>query len=79
MFESRRHVDVEIGHFTGSEAIRIGLVGHELEGRMALEAWYLDANEDDQRKPHRHNPNRPVSLEQLKTLGVFYWKVTVGF
>lgn len=43
---------------------------------MDLEAWYLDDHEDDQRKPHRQSPNRPVSLEQLKTLGVFYWKVT---
>lgn len=43
---------------------------------MDLEAWYLDRSEDDQRKPHRQNPNRPVSVEQLKALGVFYWKVT---
>ncbi|TWW71636.1 acireductone dioxygenase [Takifugu flavidus] len=42
---------------------------------MELEAWYLDDSEDDQRKPHRQNPNRAVSLEQLKTLGVFYWKL----
>lgn len=46
---------------------------------MDLEAWYLDSNEDDQRKPHRQNPNQPVSMEQLKTLGVFYWKVTGVF
>lgn len=43
---------------------------------MDLEAWYLDKSEDDQRKPHRQNPNQPVSLEQLEALGVFYWKVT---
>lgn len=42
---------------------------------MDLEAWYLDKNEDDQRKPHRQNPNQPVSLEQLEALGVFYWKL----
>lgn len=43
---------------------------------MDLEAWYLDNSEEDQRKPHRRNPNQPVSVDQLKTLGVFYWKVT---
>lgn len=43
---------------------------------MDLEAWYLDNIKDDQRKPHRQTPNQAVSLEQLKTLGVFYWKVT---
>uniref|UniRef100_H3BZD3 Acireductone dioxygenase n=1 Tax=Tetraodon nigroviridis TaxID=99883 RepID=H3BZD3_TETNG len=40
-----------------------------------LEAWFLDSNEDDQRKPHRQNPNCPVSMEQLKKLGVFHWKL----
>ncbi|CAG12452.1 unnamed protein product, partial [Tetraodon nigroviridis] len=38
-------------------------------------AWFLDNNEDDQRKPHRQNPNCPVSMEQLKKLGVFHWKL----
>jgi len=42
---------------------------------MAMEAWYMDSSEEDQRKPHRLNPNEPVSLDQLKKLGVFYWKV----
>lgn len=44
---------------------------------MSLEAWYMDSSEDDQRKPHRLSPNQPVSLDHLKTLGVFYWKVTL--
>lgn len=42
---------------------------------MCLEAWYMDDSDEDQRKPHRLNPNQPVSLDQLKKLGVFYWKV----
>ncbi|TNN65485.1 1,2-dihydroxy-3-keto-5-methylthiopentene dioxygenase [Liparis tanakae] len=40
-----------------------------------MEAWYMDSSEEDQRKPHRLNPNEPVSLDQLKKLGVFYWKL----
>lgn len=43
---------------------------------MALEAWYMDSSDEDQRKPHRLTPNQPVSLDQLEPLGVFYWKVT---
>lgn len=43
---------------------------------MGIEAWYLDSSDEDQRKPHRMNPNQPVALEELKKLGVFYWKVT---
>lgn len=42
---------------------------------MAVEAWYMDSSDEDQRKPHRLNPNQNVSLEQLRALGVFYWKV----
>lgn len=44
---------------------------------MGVEAWYMDSSDEDQRKPHRQNPNQPVSPEQLQTLGVFYWKVTL--
>ncbi|KAJ6665922.1 hypothetical protein lerEdw1_001394 [Lerista edwardsae] len=41
-----------------------------------VEAWYMDeATEEDQRKPHRREPNQPVSLELLSQLGVFYWKL----
>lgn len=44
---------------------------------MGIEAWYMDSSEEDQRKPHRLNPNQPVSLDELQVLGVFYWKVTL--
>uniref|UniRef100_A0A3Q4APK2 Acireductone dioxygenase n=1 Tax=Mola mola TaxID=94237 RepID=A0A3Q4APK2_MOLML len=40
-----------------------------------IEAWYMDSYDEDQRKPHRLNPNQNVSLEQLRALGVFYWKL----
>ncbi|XP_020638261.1 acireductone dioxygenase isoform X2 [Pogona vitticeps] len=40
-----------------------------------VEAWYMDESPEDQRKPHRLEPNRPVSLERLSQLGVFYWKL----
>lgn len=42
---------------------------------MGAEAWYMDSSDEDQRKPHRLNPNRPVSLDELKALGVHYWKL----
>ncbi|XP_007574856.1 acireductone dioxygenase [Poecilia latipinna] len=42
---------------------------------MGLEAWYMDGSDEDQRKPHRLNPNQSVSLDELRKLGVFYWKL----
>ncbi|KAK7904606.1 hypothetical protein WMY93_017213 [Mugilogobius chulae] len=42
---------------------------------MGIEAWYMDSSEDDQRKPHKLEPNKPVSLEDLQKLGVFHWKL----
>ena len=46
-------------------------------GGGRLDAWYMDGLDDDQRRPHRLRPNRPVSVDQLEKLGVFHWKVTV--
>ncbi|XP_068920873.1 acireductone dioxygenase [Petaurus breviceps papuanus] len=40
-----------------------------------VEAWYMDDSSEDQRKPHRCEPQSPVSLEELQQLGVFYWKL----
>ncbi|XP_015714865.1 1,2-dihydroxy-3-keto-5-methylthiopentene dioxygenase isoform X1 [Coturnix japonica] len=37
-----------------------------------VEAWYMDESQEDQRAPHRLEPNRAVSLEQLRRLGVAY-------
>ncbi|RVE66338.1 hypothetical protein OJAV_G00106550 [Oryzias javanicus] len=42
---------------------------------MALEAWYMDSSDDDQRKPHRLRPHQPVSSEELQKLGVFHWRL----
>ncbi|MBA0559023.1 hypothetical protein Golob_016006 [Gossypium lobatum] len=33
----------------------------------------MDESKEDQRLPHRRNPNEPVSLEHLAELGVLYW------
>ncbi|XP_060090420.1 acireductone dioxygenase [Heteronotia binoei] len=46
-----------------------------MEGSRMVEAWYMDESPEDQRKPHRQEPNQPASLEQLRQLGVFYWKL----
>ncbi|KAF1468901.1 1,2-dihydroxy-3-keto-5-methylthiopentene dioxygenase, partial [Megadyptes antipodes antipodes] len=40
-----------------------------------VEAWYMDESQEDQRAPHRLRPNRAVSLEQLRRLGVAYRKL----
>ncbi|KAG8512331.1 1,2-dihydroxy-3-keto-5-methylthiopentene dioxygenase [Galemys pyrenaicus] len=40
-----------------------------------VQAWYMDESADDPRRPHRAEPDRPVGLEQLRCLGVLYWKV----
>ncbi|EDL36952.1 acireductone dioxygenase 1, isoform CRA_b [Mus musculus] len=44
-----------------------------------VQAWYMDESTADPRKPHRAQPDRPVSLEQLRTLGVLYWKIKMFF
>lgn len=40
-----------------------------------IEAWHMDESEEDQKLPHRLNPNQSVSLKQLEEIGVYYWKV----
>lgn len=40
-----------------------------------IEAWYMDESEEEQKLPHRLNPNQTVSLKLLEEIGVYYWKV----
>ncbi|XP_043926347.1 1,2-dihydroxy-3-keto-5-methylthiopentene dioxygenase [Protopterus annectens] len=40
-----------------------------------VEAWYMDSLDDDQRKPHRMEPNQSVSLQELEKLGVYHLKL----
>ncbi|MBN3281128.1 EIPR1 protein, partial [Polyodon spathula] len=40
-----------------------------------VEAWYMDDSSEDQRTPHRLEPNKSVSLKELEKLGVSYWKL----
>ncbi|XP_072313559.1 acireductone dioxygenase [Eucyclogobius newberryi] len=42
---------------------------------MESQAWYMDTSDDDQRKPHKLDPNSPVPLEDLQKLGVFHRKL----
>lgn len=37
---------------------------------MAIEAWYMDDSDADQREEHRLNPNQPVSMEELAKVGM---------
>ncbi len=43
-----------------------------------IEAWYMDSSEEDQRAPHKMEPNVPVSKEILSSLGVLQWKLCGG-
>ncbi|CAK6444860.1 unnamed protein product [Pipistrellus nathusii] len=40
-----------------------------------VQAWYLDDSAADPRRPNRAEPARPVGLEQLRRLGILYWKL----
>ncbi|XP_068136447.1 acireductone dioxygenase [Hyperolius riggenbachi] len=40
-----------------------------------VQAWYMDDSDEDQRKPHRLQPDQPVSAEQLQELGVRSFKL----
>jgi len=56
-----------------AEELRLAEPDH-IDG-ASIEAWYMDASTEDQRLPHRQSPNKPCSLEQLRELGVLYWKL----
>ncbi|XP_063040591.1 acireductone dioxygenase [Engraulis encrasicolus] len=40
-----------------------------------MEAWYMDDSDEDQRLPHKLDPNQQVTTSELEHLGVFYWKL----
>ncbi|XP_057771554.1 acireductone dioxygenase 1-like [Salvia miltiorrhiza] len=42
---------------------------------MAIEAWFMQENDDDQRLPHQKDPPEYVSSGQLADLGVLYWNL----
>lgn len=49
--------------------------GADCAHHAMVQAWYRDEADDDPRRPHRAQPSRPVSLEQLRRLGVLHWKL----
>jgi hypothetical protein len=38
-----------------------------------LDCWYMDDSQEDQRKPHRQDPNVPATADALHALGVVSW------
>ncbi|KAF8301437.1 Acireductone dioxygenase [Clavulina sp. PMI_390] len=44
-----------------------------------MKAWWFNedsyAKNPDQRLPHTYEPNRPVSVDELKKLGLHYWQI----
>ena len=41
-----------------------------------VQAWLMDSSEEDQRAPHHRVPPQYLTLDDLKSLGVLYWKVS---
>ena len=39
------------------------------------EAWYMADDVEDQTKENRKDPNEPVSVQLLRSLGISYWKM----
>ncbi|KAL6573173.1 Ard4p [Orobanche minor] len=42
---------------------------------MAIEAWFMEDNDEDQRLPHHSNPKEFVSPDHLTDIGVLYWQL----
>jgi 1,2-dihydroxy-3-keto-5-methylthiopentene dioxygenase len=38
-----------------------------------VSAWLYNETTEDGRQPHKFTPNQPVSLNELKDLGVLHW------
>ena len=39
--------------------------------------WYMDTSDIDQREPHRPIDGVNIGVDQLASLGVLYWKVSL--
>ncbi|KAL8158263.1 acireductone dioxygenase 1-like [Apium graveolens] len=42
---------------------------------MAIEAWFMQENDEDKRLPHHCNPQEFVSPDHLAEIGVLYWNL----
>eukprot|EP01147_Barroeca_monosierra_P004909 gene4909-6910_t len=42
-----------------------------------VQAWVMDTSDADQRLPHKTEPVQPITVEDLRELGVLYWHVPV--
>lgn len=42
---------------------------------VTVECWYMDSTDEDQRMPHRQEPNVPGTAEMLRDIGVLSWKL----
>ncbi|KAJ3413327.1 1,2-dihydroxy-3-keto-5-methylthiopentene dioxygenase [Chytridiales sp. JEL 0842] len=42
-----------------------------------VQAWFFEETAEDQRETHQYKPNKPVSLEQLKKLGISYFHIPI--
>ncbi|XP_059782168.1 acireductone dioxygenase-like [Balaenoptera ricei] len=49
--------------------------GGSAPGPATVQAWYTDNSADNPSWLHHAEPVRPVGLEQLRGLGVLYWKL----
>eukprot|EP01023_Acetabularia_acetabulum_P016608 TRINITY_DN1819_c0_g1_i2.p1 TRINITY_DN1819_c0_g1~~TRINITY_DN1819_c0_g1_i2.p1 ORF type:complete len:233 (-),score=36.28 TRINITY_DN1819_c0_g1_i2:358-957(-) len=53
----------------------LALAEPQAVSECTLQAWYMDDSEADQRLPHKQEPNKACSVEELRALGVLSWKL----
>eukprot|EP00878_Enallax_costatus_P002542 GHUV01002724.1.p1 GENE.GHUV01002724.1~~GHUV01002724.1.p1 ORF type:complete len:203 (+),score=49.96 GHUV01002724.1:194-802(+) len=56
-------------------ADELALAEPQTAEESTLEAWHMDDSSEDQRLPHKKEPNEPCSLAKLRELGVLSWKL----
>ncbi|XP_056420081.1 acireductone dioxygenase [Hyla sarda] len=69
------HGASERGRKEGRSLLPLTLGISGLRADNMVRAWYMDDSEEDQRKPHQLQPNQPVSLDELRPLGVHYFRL----
>lgn len=65
---SNEDISATVGYISAARAVFCKLL-------KMVSAWLMDNSDADQRLPHKREPHEPVSLDELKELGVLYWCV----
>eukprot|EP01025_Chloroclados_australasicus_P028414 TRINITY_DN28171_c0_g1_i2.p1 TRINITY_DN28171_c0_g1~~TRINITY_DN28171_c0_g1_i2.p1 ORF type:complete len:202 (-),score=29.33 TRINITY_DN28171_c0_g1_i2:231-836(-) len=57
------------------DAETLALAQPQPASEAKISCWYMDSSDEDQRKPHKQEPNKPASIEAIRKLGVISWKL----